>query len=131
MPKHLHFLVLAFGVACMAVAVAWDDTLTVADLRLSGAVLALTGVGMALTRRLGRSEEAVYDNGHRDGWAEGYDAGRKLRANVVALPVEKLCRGNAAQRGRHAARCRDNCHAEPKKEGGAFDSPGWSEDGSA
>lgn len=131
MPKHLHFLVLAFGVACMAVAVAWDDTLTVADLRLSGAVLALTGVGMALTRRLGRSEEAVYDNGHRDGWAEGYDAGRKLRANVVALPTERLCRENVASRGRHAARCRDNCKADTGKGRPGFDSQEWSGDGNA
>ena len=129
--KHTQLAVVALGVALMFAAVALDRTLTVSDLRISGAVLALTGVGLALTRRLGRSEDTIYDNGHRDGWAEGYDAGRKLRANVVALPVEKLCNPNAARHGRHAARCRDNCHAEPKKEGGTFDSPGWSEDGAS
>lgn len=127
--KQTQLVVVALGVALMAAAVAVDRTLTVSDLRISGAVLALTGIGMALARRLGHSEDAVYDNGHRDGWAEGYDAGRKVRASIVALPTEKLCRGDAAPRGRHAARCRDNCRVEPRKEGGRIDSPEWTQDG--
>lgn len=137
MGKHIHFVILAAGAALLTAGVGIDGAVTIQDVPvLLGQVALLVGLDLWFCHRAkpAASEDegdARYELGYRDGHLAGYDKGRHARPVVVPFPADKLCRGNAETRGRHAARCRDNCRAGQQKEGVRIDSPAWTgaEDG--
>lgn len=115
MPKYQHIVVGGIGLGLMLCAVLWDGHLQVADLRVSAAM----AVFAAVVLRMGRQDgDARYQIGYHDGHRDGYNDGRKVRSTVIPLPTERLCRRNTQPSGRHSARCRDDCAAQPAKEDG-------------
>lgn len=138
MGRHLHILTIAAGAALLALGVGIDSDVTITDVPiLLGIVGLLVGLDMLLgrhTRALPPADDgdARYELGYHDGHRVGYDEGRRVgRPSVVALPVEKLCKNNVGQRGRHAARCRDDCAADRPAGGVRVGSAQWTEDGAS
>ena len=123
--KHLHFLAIAAGAALLLVGVGFDRDPADLAQRL-GLVGLLIGLDILLCRRPQPVEATGgYEIGYHDGHRDGYDEGRHKRPVVVPFPADRLCSPNVERRGRHAARCRDNCTADALEAVGQVGSQEW------
>lgn len=135
MGKYIHFLILVAGAGLLTAGVGIDGAVTIEDVPvLLGLVGLLVGLDLWFCRHrlkvaVDDDGDARYELGYRDGHREGYDKGRHARPVVVPFPAEKLCRDDVVPRGRHAARCRENCTAGRRGSGGGLGSEEWTWDG--